>query len=265
MFKKPFRPVLSESILFAPILNPLYTNGFFFLVWYNKLGIVHCTYLRLSGYNFFFKYCCFFVWRFFYITVWTLMCGVSSRSSLFVKVPVYGVSCIRRVKKSEPMIVCTGLNLFLYILQLVFYIFTLIYFYSQLKYRWSGLWLLIVCQNSLISMRGSRKFCQSGSKFDDNGFFCCFFLSWWGDRGSKYHFKWTNIGPPEKRHWNGVSLACRWCPYIECWLVCFVIVKGIGTSITKKPYIFVILQGGSGPPVASSGSAHDQTAPKGTV
>ena len=25
-------------------LNPLYTNGFFFLVWYNKLGIVHCTY-----------------------------------------------------------------------------------------------------------------------------------------------------------------------------------------------------------------------------
>ena len=23
--------------------NPLYTYGFFFLVWYNKLGIVHCT------------------------------------------------------------------------------------------------------------------------------------------------------------------------------------------------------------------------------
>ena len=32
--------------------NPLYTNGFFLLVWYNKLGIIHCTYLGVSGYNF---------------------------------------------------------------------------------------------------------------------------------------------------------------------------------------------------------------------
>ena len=31
-------------------INPLYTNhGFFLLVWYNKLGIVHCTYLGVSG------------------------------------------------------------------------------------------------------------------------------------------------------------------------------------------------------------------------
>ena len=29
----------------------LYTNGFFLLVCYNKLGIVHCTYLGVSGYN----------------------------------------------------------------------------------------------------------------------------------------------------------------------------------------------------------------------
>ena len=27
-----------------------YTNGFCLLVWYNKLGIVHCTYLGVSGY-----------------------------------------------------------------------------------------------------------------------------------------------------------------------------------------------------------------------
>ena len=33
------------------IFNPLYTNGFFLLV-YNKLGIVHCTYLGVLGYNF---------------------------------------------------------------------------------------------------------------------------------------------------------------------------------------------------------------------
>ena len=32
-------------------LTPLYTNGFFLLVWYNKIGIVHFTYLGVSGYN----------------------------------------------------------------------------------------------------------------------------------------------------------------------------------------------------------------------
>ena len=37
-------------------LNPLYTNGFFLLVLYNKLAIIHCTYLGASGYNFK-KYC----------------------------------------------------------------------------------------------------------------------------------------------------------------------------------------------------------------
>ena len=34
------------------MLNPLYTNGIFLLVWYNKLGIAHCTYLGVSGYSF---------------------------------------------------------------------------------------------------------------------------------------------------------------------------------------------------------------------
>ena len=33
------------------LINPLYTNGFFLLVSYNQLGIVHCTYLGVSGYN----------------------------------------------------------------------------------------------------------------------------------------------------------------------------------------------------------------------
>ena len=36
-------------------------------------------------------------------------------------------------------------------------------------------------------------------------------------RGSKYHYKWAIIGPPAKRHLNGVSLAGRWWwPTIEC-------------------------------------------------
>ena len=30
----------------------MYTNGFSLLVSYNKLGIVHCTYLGVSGYSF---------------------------------------------------------------------------------------------------------------------------------------------------------------------------------------------------------------------
>ena len=33
-------------------VNPLYTNGFFLLIGYNKLGIVHCTYQVVSGYKF---------------------------------------------------------------------------------------------------------------------------------------------------------------------------------------------------------------------
>ena len=33
-------------------LNHLYTIGLFLLEWYNKLGIVHCTYLWMSGHNF---------------------------------------------------------------------------------------------------------------------------------------------------------------------------------------------------------------------
>ena len=32
--------------------NPLYTNELFLLVWYNLFGIVHCTYLGVSGYHF---------------------------------------------------------------------------------------------------------------------------------------------------------------------------------------------------------------------
>ena len=78
-------------------------------------------------------------------------------------------------------------------------------------------------------MRWSRKFCQRGSKV----LFTC---SWWG---SKYHSKSAIIGPPAKRHLNGVSLACRRRPSIECWLGSFV--------IAKKPYILVIFPGGGGP------------------
>ena len=89
-------------------------------------------------------------------------------------------------------------------------------------------------------MRRSRKFCQRGPTL------ICF--SWWGEGGSKYHYKRTIIGPPVKRHLNGVSLACRWWPNIEFWLGSFVIFRGIGTSIAKKPYICAIFMWGYQPP-----------------
>ena len=80
-------------------------------------------------------------------------------------------------------------------------------------------------------MRGSRKFCQRGS---NKVFFCCFF-SLWGEGGSRCQYKQALIGSPAKRHWNGVSLACRWLPNIEFWLGSFVNFQGIPTSIAKKP------------------------------
>ena len=83
-------------------------------------------------------------------------------------------------------------------------------------------------------------------------FWCCFFLlffSWWGERGSKYRYKWAIIGLSAKRHFNGDSLAGRWWPNIKCWLGSFVNFLGIWTSTAKKPFIFVIFHGrGSGPP-----------------
>ena len=91
---------------------------------------------------------------------------------------------------------------------------------------------------SCVCMRGSRKFCQRGSNFDDDFLFFFFFFffllgeNWWGG-GSKYRYKWAIFGPPAKR---------RCCPNIECWLG----FQGIRTSITKKPYIFHVFSGGWG-------------------
>ena len=81
-------------------------------------------------------------------------------------------------------------------------------------------------------------------------FFVCFF-SWLGENWSKYHYKHAIMGPPAKRHLNGFLLAGRWWPNTECWLVSFAVLQGIQTNIAKKPYIFVIFQGGGGsqPPV----------------
>ena len=53
------------------------------------------------------------------------------------------------------------------------------------------------------------------------------------------HYKRTIIGPPAKRHLNGVSLACRSWSNIVCWLGNFLIFQGIRTSIPNETYICV--------------------------
>ena len=72
-------------------------------------------------------------------------------------------------------------------------------------------------------MRGSRKFCQRGSKF----------------------------GPSSARQRNAIEMAFRWRaddgPTLNASLVA--LCQGIRTSIAQKPYIFVIFQGGPDPRV----------------
>ena len=84
-----------------------------------------------------------------------------------------------------------------------------------------------------------------GSNFDK-----VFFLNLMrGELGDQKHFMRAIIGPPAERHLNGVSLACRYWPNIECWLGNSVIFQGFRTSFSKNPYIIVIfLRGLSRPP-----------------
>ena len=79
----------------------------------------------------------------------------------------------------------------------------------------------LVCE--YVGMRGSRKFCQRGSKID--GFFLSLMRV---GRIQIPHYKRAINGPSAKRHLNGVSLAGRWWPNIECWIGSFVILRGSG-------------------------------------
>ena len=57
-------------------------------------------------------------------------------------------------------------------------------------------------------------------------------------RESKHHFKRAIIGPPEKRHLNGVSLVYRCWHNIEGWLGSFVIFQ-VSRPISLKNPIFL--------------------------
>ena len=103
------------------------------------------------------------------------------------------------------------------------------------------------------NMRRSRKFCQG------RGGPTVTFCSWWGEGGSKYHYKRAIIGPPAKCHLNGFSLVCWWRPNIECWLDSFVIFRGSRPVLLRNPtFLWFFRGGGVRTPCPPSGSAHAQ-------
>ena len=74
---------------------------------------------------------------------------------------------------------------------------------------------------------------------------------------NKYHYTQAIINPPAKHHlmafrWhadNGPKLIAGSVALRSFRLGSFVIFQAIGTSVAKKPYIFVMV-GGSGPPAS---------------
>ena len=64
------------------------------------------------------------------------------------------------------------------------------------------------------------------------------------DGGSKYHYKRAIIGMLVKRHLNGVSLACWWWLNIECCLSGFMIFRGSGLVLLRKPIFLWFFRAG---------------------
>ena len=83
-----------------------------------------------------------------------------------------------------------------------------------------------------------------------------FFIVDEGRKDPKYHYKRAIIGPLAKRHLNGVSLACRCVPNIECWLGSVVIFRGSGPVLLRNPTFLWFLRGGGPDALPPSGSVH---------
>ena len=99
------------------------------------------------------------------------------------------------------------------------------------------------------SHHGLHKSCADPESFVRGGptlttFVFCF--GWRGDGGSKYHYKGAIIGPPAKHHWMEFRWRVDDGPALNAGLVA-AIFQGIRTCIARKPYIFVIFQGGPDP------------------
>ena len=89
------------------------------------------------------------------------------------------------------------------------------------------------------------------------------FFIWWGQRGSKYHCKRAIIGPPAKRHLNGVSLAGRWWPKLNAGMVALWFYRGSGPVLQRNPIFLCFFRGYGSPapypppPPPPFGSAQD--------
>ena len=106
----------------------------------------------------------------------------------------------------------------------------------------------IVFFHLCVSMRGSRKFCQSGSNFGN------FFLSWWGEEGSNYHYNRAIIGPPAKRNLNAFRWRAHDGPTLNTGLKALWFFRRSGPVLLRNP-IFCDFSGGPDP-LPPSGSAH---------
>ena len=102
---------------------------------------------------------------------------------------------------------------------------------------------------------GSPESFVRGGPYLTKFFFVFFSVDGGGGGGGGIEDPNTSInGPPwalpAKRHFNGISLAGRCWPYIECWLGSFVIFQGILTSIAKA-INFCDFSGGGPDPLSS--------------
>ena len=103
-------------------------------------------------------------------------------------------------------------------------------------------------------MRGSRKFCQRGSKFDS--FFLFFFSVDEGREDPNTTISRPSFGPSAKHHLNGVLLACRWWPHIDCRLGSFVVSRVSWPVLLRNPILLWFLGEGFRPPIPPFKSTH---------
>ena len=112
-----------------------------------------------------------------------------------------------------------------------------------------------------LGMRGSRKFCQRGSKFD-YVFFLFLFFVFLVVEGIEDPNTAIN-GPSSTRQLNAILMVFRWradvSPTLIAGLVALRFFGGSGPILQRNPIFFVIFQGEEGGPdpcPPPSGSAH---------
>ena len=126
-------------------------------------------------------------------------------------------------------------------------------YFGKLMTRWNAAQCDVLSGSAIKKngMRGSRKFCQRGPTLR---VFLFLFLDNERER-IQIPLKVGYIGPPAKRHLNGVLLLGRSWPNIECWLWFF---RGSGPVLLKTNFCD-FSGGGSGgsAPCPPSGSIHE--------